>query len=135
MAFRLLDRNVDGFVSANDLLTILHFDSKSDLQGVYEAQKKRADAAVASLLSATAAAAATGDPLPPGSVLDEAELVSGVDDQGIAFQVPAGAAYILQLEGVTAATAPVYVQVVRELKATQPNANGLWSFEDFMNLL
>lgn len=126
---------MDGFVSANDLLTILHFDAKSDLKRVFEAQKKRADVAVASLLSATAAAAAAGAPPPPGTVLDETELVSGVDEHGNTFEVPAGAAYILQLEGVSAATAPVYVQVVRELKATQPNANGLWTFEDFMNLL
>lgn len=135
VAFRLLDRNVDDYVSANDLLTILHFDPRSDLKGVLEAQTKRADAAVESLMRAAAAAEAAGEPLPPGAVLDQTKLVTGIDEHGNTFQVPAEASCILQLEGVTAATAPLYVQVVRELKATQPRANGLWAFEDFMKLL
>lgn len=135
VAFRLLDRNVDDYVSANDLLTILHFDPRSDLKGVLEAQTKRADAAVESLMRAAAAAEAAGEPLPPGAVLDQTKLVTGIDEHGNTFEVPAEASCILQLEGVTAATAPLYVQVVRELKATQPRANGLWAFEDFMKLL
>ncbi|XP_026193144.1 uncharacterized protein LOC113147290 [Cyclospora cayetanensis] len=133
VAFRLLDRNVDGFVSANDLLSILHFDPRSDLEGVLFLQRQRADAAVAAY---EAAAAAAGVHTPPaGALLDETDLTTGRDEQGQVIQVPLGASHVLQLEGVTAATAPLYVQVLRELKAIQPRASGLWNFEEFMKLL
>lgn len=135
VAFRLLDRNVDGFVSANDLLSILHFDSRSDLQGVLRTQKQRADAAVAATKSAIAAAQASGGPSPPGALLDDSELVTGRDEQGELMSVPAGASYLLQLEGVTAATVQLYVEVARELKAIQHRPSGLWTFEEFMKLL
>lgn len=135
VAFRLLDRNVDGFVSTNDLLSILHFDSRSNLQGVLEAQKQRAHAAVTACKSAVAAAQASGGPLPAGALLDDSELVTGRDEHGTLMSVPAGASYILQLEGVTAGTVQLYVEVVRELKAVQHRPSGLWTFEEFMKLL
>ncbi|KAL8436645.1 hypothetical protein ACSSS7_001575 [Eimeria intestinalis] len=135
VAFRLLDRNLDGFISANDLLSILHFDSRSDLQGVLQAQKQRADAAVAACRSAIAAAEAAGEPLPAGVLIDDSELVTGRDEHGTLMSVPAGVSFILRLENVSAATVQLYVEVARELKAIQHRSNGLWTFEEFMNLL
>ncbi|KAL8446341.1 hypothetical protein Emed_005078 [Eimeria media] len=135
VAFRLLDRNVDGFISVNDLLSILHFDSHSDLQGVLQAQKQRADAAVAACRSAIAAAEAAGEPLPPGVLIDDSEMVTGRDEHGTLMSVPAGVSFILQLENVSAATVQLYVEVARELKAIQHRPNGLWTFEEFMALL
>ncbi|KAL8424414.1 hypothetical protein Efla_001016 [Eimeria flavescens] len=135
VAFRLLDRNLDGFVSANDLLSILHFDAHSDLQGVLQTQKKRADAAVAACKAAIAAAKASGTPPPAGSLLDDSELVTGRDEHGKLMSVPAGASFILQLENVNAATVQLYVEVARELKAMQHRSNGLWTLEEFTELL
>ncbi|KAL8271542.1 hypothetical protein Esti_004577 [Eimeria stiedai] len=135
VAFRLLDRNVDGFISVNDLLSILHFDSHSNLQGVLQAQKQRADAAVAACRSAIAAAEASGEPFPPGILIDDSELVTGRDEHGTLMSVPAGVSFILQLENVSAATVQLYVEVARELKAIQHRSNGLWTFEEFMDLL
>lgn len=100
-----------------------------------EAQKRRAEAAVKVYKAAAAAAEASGGPLPSGALLDDSELVTGRDDCGKPVSVPAGASYILQLEGVTAATAELYVEVARELKAIQHRPSGLWTFEEFMKLL
>ena len=116
-------------------MSILHFDPTSDLQGILQAQKHRADLAVARYKAALAEAEAAGKPPPPGVILDDSELVTGRDDHGALVSVPAAASYILQLEGVTAVTAQLYVEVARELMALQPRPNGLWTLEEFMELL
>lgn len=110
-------------MSVNDILSVLHFDGNSDLREVLRLQTQRAE-------NASRCNEALRQTFGP-----EAPTSSGVDSKGRKVVVPAAAAAVLELEGVTPDTAPVYVQVLKELRAVQPRESGQWTFEEFLKLL